>query len=532
MMKSERKNRLRTIALRAIALFLVITAVSIVVIGFVARNQISERLDTISQSAYRAIDLQHEIIHSQLGAISSDLLFLAGQNELQSYLEKGNRVYLKTIAREYLELARQKTIYNQIRFLDNYGMETVRIDFNGGHPIIVSDQLLQPKGGRYYFLQTIALDNGEIFVSPFDLNIEQGAVEDPRRPVIRFATPIRDLAGKNRGIVILNYLGESLFQALGQAVEGTEQRTLLANWQSYWLWGPDPSVEWGFMYYGTGVHTVDSNFPGAWEQMASAHEGQFRTTDGLFTFVTIHPVEEATRSIPIDMSEIEHENHEGVWKLISFVPASVLATIETPIRRLWRIVQGLLLFLAAGVSWFYTRFHVLRSEHQAQIEFLAKYDSLTGACNRHYFEQAIAGEEAHARRYKHSISFLMIDITRFKQVNDTYGHKVGDAVLEEVSALLKGSVRETDVVVRYGGDEFLIMFPETPGEADAARDRILQALEKLNADKSRFGFPVILALGSAQWEPASGETIEDALLHADKSMYEHKLSQHNELDRW
>jgi diguanylate cyclase (GGDEF)-like protein len=529
MMESEWKNRLRAIALRAIALFLVIAAVSVPVVEYVSRNQIADRLDTISSSAYRVLDLQHEIIRSQLGTVSSDLLFLANQNELHAYLEEGNRVYLKTIAREYLELARQKTIYNQIRFLDDYGMETVRIDFNDGRPIIIPDQLLQPKGGRYYFPQTTALNNGEIFVSPFDLNMEQGVVEDPRRPVLRFATPIRDLAGENRGIVILNYLGESLFQALGQAVEGTEQRTFLANWESYWLWGPDPSVEWGFMYYGTGVHTVDTSFPGAWEQMASAHEGQFRTADGLFTFVTIHPIEEVTQSTLNDVRDLEHKNLEGVWKLISFVPDSVLSAVETPIRRLWGIAHGLLMVLAAGVSWFYARFRVLREAHRGRIEFLAKYDSLTGACNRHYFEQSIASEEARARRYKHSISFLMIDITRFKQVNDTYGHKVGDVVLEEVSALLKGSVRETDVVVRYGGDEFLIMFPETPGEADAARDRILQALEKLNADKSRFGFPVILALGSAQWKPASGETIEDALSHADEQMYAHKQSQHDSL---
>jgi len=530
-MKSEWKNRLRAIALRAIALFLVIAAVSVAVVEYVSRDQIADRLDTISSSANRVLDLQHEIIRSQLGAISSDLLFLAGQNELHAYLETNDSSYLNAIAQEYMELARHKAVYDQIRFLDEYGMEIVRINYRDGLPIIVSDQLLQPKGGYYYFPQTIALSDGEIFVSRFDLNMEQGVVEIPKKPVIRFATPIQDPTGKNRGIIILNYLGEHLFEALGQAVEGDEQRTFLANWESYWLRGPTPSVEWGFMYFGTGVHTVDTSFPGAWEQMASAHEGQFRTADGLFTFVTIHPVEAVTQSTLIDVRDLEHKNLEGIWKLISFVPDSVLSAVETPIRRLWGIAHGLLMLFAAGISWFYARFRVLRAEHRAQIEFLAKYDSLTGACNRHYFEQSIANEEARARRYKHSISFLMIDITRFKQVNDTYGHKVGDAVLEEVSALLKGSVRQTDVVVRYGGDEFLIMFPENPGEADAARDRILQALKKLNADKSRFDFPVILALGSAHWEPASGETIEDALLHADESMYEHKLSQHNELDR-
>ncbi len=99
-----------------------------------------------------------------------------------------------------------------------------------------------------------------------------------------------------------------------------------------------------------------------------------------------------------------------------------------------------------------------------------------------------------------------------------------------MSAILKNNVRETDVVVRYGGDEFLIMFPQTPGEADAARERVLRAIDALNADAAKFSFQVTLAMGSAHWDSASGETVADALSHADEHMYEHKLSQHKKID--
>ncbi len=530
-MKPQRNIRLQAIALRAIALFVVIALFSVAVVELVSRSLISDQLDTISQSAYRVLDLQREIIHSELGSIASDLLFLADQNELHSYLETEDEQLLDGIADEYLAMIQKKTVYDQIRFLDDLGMEIVRVDFNRGEPAIVSRENLQPKGGRYYFLQTIPLDNGEIFVSPFDLNVEQGVVEEPRKPVIRFATPIYDDAGQPRGIVILNYLGENLFETLGRAIEGTDHKPFLANRESYWLWGPAPSVEWGFMYYGAGVHTVDTSFPGAWEQLTANAEGQFRLDSGLFTFTTILPMAEAMQTPVFADHEFADQEDKDVWKLISFVPASVLSAIETPIRRLWRLTQGFLVVLTAGISWFYARFRVLRAEYRSHVEFLAKYDSLTRACNRHYFERTIADEEARARRYKHPISFLMIDITRFKQINDTYGHKVGDEVLVEVTAILKASVRETDVVVRYGGDEFLIMFPETPGEADAARSRILEAIEALNASGTKFGFPVTLALGSAHWDPAAGVTIEDVLSYADERMYEHKQSQHETFDK-
>jgi len=529
-MKPQGESRLRAIALRAIVLFVVIAVFSFVVVELVSRSQISERLDSISRSAYRVLNLQHEIIHSELGSISSDLLFLANQNELHAYLETEDEHLLDQVADEYLAMAQEKAIYDQIRFLDELGMEIVRVNFNKGEPAIVAQEDLQPKGARYYFIPTLSLEPGEIFISRFDLNIEHGAVETPWNPVIRFGTPVYDASGQPRGLVILNYLGKNLFKALDKAVEGSDQRTFLANWESYWLLGPDISVQWGFMYYDTGVHTVDTSFPGAWERLSAAPEGQFPLDSGLFTFTTIHPMDEVTRTGILGDREFADREDEGMWKLISFVPANILSAIETPIRRLWRLTQGFLIVLTAGISWFYARFRVLRAEYRSHVEFLAKYDSLTGACNRHYFEGSITDEEARARRYKHPISFLMIDITRFKQINDTYGHKVGDEVLVEVTGILKANVRETDVVVRYGGDEFLIMLPETTGEADAARKRILHAIAELNADKLKFGFPVILALGSAHWDPSAGETIEDVLSYADERMYEHKQTQHQELD--
>ena len=73
------------------------------------------------------------------------------------------------------------------------------------------------------------------------------------------------------------------------------------------------------------------------------------------------------------------------------------------------------------------------------------------------------------------------------------------------------------------------MFPETPGEADAARQRILNPIEELNSDKLKFDFSVLLAMGSAHWEPGAGITIEDVLAYADERMYEHKQSQHETL---
>ncbi len=72
------------------------------------------------------------------------------------------------------------------------GMEPLRVNFNNGNPVIVPQDQLQNKRGRYYFDEAITLNEGEIFISPFDLNVEHGAIEQPQKPMIRFATPVFD----------------------------------------------------------------------------------------------------------------------------------------------------------------------------------------------------------------------------------------------------------------------------------------------------------------------------------------------------
>ena len=124
-MKWQRKHHLQAIVLRALAMFAVIAVLATLAVQLVSRSQITDRLDTISQAAARVVELQHESIHSELGSITSDLLFLARQNELLSYLETGARAELEAVAREYIEMAHQKGIYSQIRFLDAYGMEII-----------------------------------------------------------------------------------------------------------------------------------------------------------------------------------------------------------------------------------------------------------------------------------------------------------------------------------------------------------------------------------------------------------------------
>ena len=165
---------------------------------------------------------------------------------------------------------------------------------------------------------------------------------------------------------------------------------------------------------------------------------------------------------------------------------------------------------------------IKRIRLQDELKELAIHDSLTGLHNRYYLSQVLDREVKRSKRYKHCMAFLMIDVNRFKEINDRYGHQVGDEILKEVSSALRESARETDIVIRYGGDEFLVILLETDGEVDLVKQRIIKNFALRNKQDGRVNFPVTLSIGSSFWNPKDHKSVEEILNEADGRMYEDK----------
>jgi diguanylate cyclase (GGDEF)-like protein/PAS domain S-box-containing protein len=163
-----------------------------------------------------------------------------------------------------------------------------------------------------------------------------------------------------------------------------------------------------------------------------------------------------------------------------------------------------------------------RKEYEDKLAYMAHHDSLTGAFNRHHLSAVLETETARAERYKHPIGFLMIDVNRFKMINDTFGHRTGDRVVQAVADLLLKAVRRADLVFRYGGDEFLVVLPETDGSTRFVKDHILAAVEQWNKTNHLLDFDITLSIGVAHWAPGCGKTTDEALNEADAAMYREK----------
>lgn len=154
-------------------------------------------------------------------------------------------------------------------------------------------------------------------------------------------------------------------------------------------------------------------------------------------------------------------------------------------------------------------------------EKLAFTDGLTGVSNHRYFKNRLELEVERAHRYNRHLSLIIIDIDHFKEINDTYGHLTGDLILKAVANLLKKMTRNTDLIARYGGDEFTVFLPETP-KAGATRvvERIFQILQQddfatmLGLDDHR----LTLSVGVATL-PTDAQTSTELLKHADEALY-------------
>ncbi len=165
-----------------------------------------------------------------------------------------------------------------------------------------------------------------------------------------------------------------------------------------------------------------------------------------------------------------------------------------------------------------------RKQFEEQLARMARRAPLTGVLNRYALEELLEREASRSERYAHSVGFLMIDVNRFKEINDRFGHAMGDKVLQAVATVIQHSVRDSDILVRYGGDEFLVILPETNGETDLVKERILEEVARRNKTNPLLEFPVTLAVGSAHWTSGSGRAIEQILAEADRLMYEDKTN--------
>jgi diguanylate cyclase (GGDEF)-like protein len=169
----------------------------------------------------------------------------------------------------------------------------------------------------------------------------------------------------------------------------------------------------------------------------------------------------------------------------------------------------------------------VESAYHDEIYRLSITDNLTGIPNGRALRDELGREFSRARRHTLPTSFLMLDIDRFKEVNDTYGHLAGDAVLARVAATTRGATRDGDTVARYGGEEIAVLMPQTElAEAAVVAERIRMAIAALVTEYRGLSIKVTVSVGCAALEPGDTQ-VDDLVERADDRLYKAKADGRN-----
>lgn len=161
-----------------------------------------------------------------------------------------------------------------------------------------------------------------------------------------------------------------------------------------------------------------------------------------------------------------------------------------------------------------------------ELDRQTKEDSLTGLYNRRFMDERLTEEFRRAERFGHAVSIAMVDVDDFKRINDTFSHMLADDVLRTVAKILKSQCRGIDVISRYGGDEFLLCFPETPtASAVAVCEKIRNAIERFDWSSLDARLNVTTSIGVGGLEQGGGE--KETLSMADSKLYEAKRGGRN-----
>lgn len=483
------------------------------------RNDELVKVNQAATSIVKDIEVNH-----------SDLMFLSDLLELKTITEEDRYVgHLDGKAKEdlsqlYLRFALRKNVYDQIRFLDSKGEEIIRINYNNGSPQVVPDSELQNKAGRYYFDDAMKLSRDQVYISPFDLNIENNQIELPFKPMLRFATPTFDLSGNRTGVVVLNYLGEYLLQNFLKVSQNSFGSPELLNSDGYWLSSNDSKQEWGFMFKNKKQETYAINYPKVWDMMQERNQGQFVGEEGLFSFVKINPfgnglVTSNGFSEPTGYSNQVFSSSDYYWIVVSRVSKEALEEETNALKHRFVVIWVVIVVLGVVTSYFYAQNVTIRRAYDEQIRVLASHDGLTGLPNRNRFNEYFKQSLAQAKRYQRHVALMFMDLDGFKLVNDTYGHRVGDLLLIEVAGRIKNSLREFDMVARVGGDEFIVLLTEVDNkkEVDEIKKRISDAILPaflLEGVTCHVG----ISIGCAIY-PTDGTIDNELIAKADKEMY-------------
>jgi len=485
----------------------------------------SSKFETIEINEKRVVSLENDYIGNEFRMILSDL------NYIDSIFDDGLTAShtFEEIKNEWMHFSSERFIYDKIRFIDTDGDERISIIHSNDEAYIVPDNELENKINRYYFQDIMKIDKEDIYVSPLDLDMSEGEIVEPYKPLIRFAKQHYDNYGNSKGILILDYRARDLLDAFKKITYNSNGVMALLNSDGYWLSAEDNELEWQFMLENQSDITFGNRYPVEWNAILKG-KTQFLSTNGLFTSEIVN------FETMIDSRNGENILFgDGHWYIVSIVPrdgeyGSLFVDIQSDfILNLLKddIVYFVLIIIISVLVAF-----LLDKDRSAysKIKYYSEYDALTKVYNRRAGITRLNDMFPINDRRHFLVSICFVDVNGLKLVNDLLGHKLGDELIVTVVDVIRKMIRDNDFIIRMGGDEFLIVFDELdPSGAENVWERIVEAYEQINNTEFR-PYLISVSHGVVCHDNKESTKVDELIMLADEKMYEEKNILKSNLD--
>jgi len=500
--------------------------VGLTVISLVFIMQRSSYLSKIQLQTENDIYSYSQDFESKITEISSDVFLIKQMIMTRDSFEiVDNEVRftspheLERIKVSLMDWMLVKTIYDQIRVIDIDGNEMVRVNYNNGSPEIVADDLLQNKSGRYYFENSIILDENNLYVSKLDLNIENNQIEvvdGETKKMLRLATTLFNENNEKIGVLVVNYLAKDLLDSADSLNFSEHSNFEVLNNDGFYLKSLNPELEFTFMYdqsehiQYSDKHSFDvlSNSSSIMKQ--ESYDNQLYT----YLSITEESLSEKITSVLGENITVVNETERfiivGEVSLNQLVDYRAIAT-TTIIMAIFYVITILVITRLIDNMNYY------RNEQLRTLEYTANHDPLTKLPNRNKLFNDI--------NYKLSrnkdLAILFMDFDGFKKINDNYDHDIGDLALIKGVQRIKEVIRQDDLLARVGGDEFVVVLFDMKTEKD-----VKTVISKIsNNFKTPFNLKnnnCSMGVSIGYSLSKKGSKLDDLLKEADAMMYINK----------
>ncbi|MDX8396160.1 MAG: diguanylate cyclase [Mariprofundaceae bacterium] len=311
----------------AAALFFPVAILIVSITSYTHQNQVDAKLETLLIQEQKIIASQHLAIANIFETIISDIEILSLHSDLIALLSAQDsqtfKRHQKELSQEFLAFITHKKVFDQLRVINKDGWELVRVEQFKNTVRLVPQEQLQNKKPRFYFKTAITSPPNTIHVAAINLNIEQGQVEIPHKPVSQISMSLGSHDGITRGVLVLNYLAGNLFNIIDNLASSSEGSMQLLNTNGFWIKAPQEKNQWGHIIKTRKDRAFSIDYADAWQQITQAKSGQFINAQGLFTFTKIQQLATTEDQGHAHLSLAK--NNE--WVVLSFIPASKLDKI-------------------------------------------------------------------------------------------------------------------------------------------------------------------------------------------------------------